>query len=93
MELGIHKAAHEAVALAFESQDFKLNSMDQPVKQEPLRDFLLEDHDIEKSQGVHVRKLGQVHETQRLGFRIKRRVGDALSFDFDVVQTNLDSSV
>ena len=78
MEFGIHEAAHEKIGVAFESQNFKLHEMHQAVKQAALGNFLVEDHNVEEGQGVHVCDLGQVDETQGPIFVVERRIGDAL---------------
>ena len=48
VKFGIHEAAHEEIGIAFESQDFKLDGVHEPVKQGSPGEFLVEDHDIEK---------------------------------------------
>src|SRR5258706_13290505 len=83
MESGIHEAVHEEIGVTFESQNFKLNRMDECVKQAALANFRVEDHNVEEGQGVHVRDLGQVDETQGPIFVVERRIGDALSVECD----------
>src|ERR1700733_7692128 len=83
MKLGIYKASNEKLGIAVESQDFELDGMHESVKQAPLRDFLVENNDVEKSQGVHVRDLGQIRKTQRPGFRVEGRIGAADTLEFE----------
>src|SRR5580704_4263528 len=83
MKLGLYEAAHEDVAIALLSENFKLDGMDQAVEQGALGHFLVEHHQIEKRQGVHVRDLGQVHESEGPIFLIKRWIGNASSLEFD----------
>src|ERR1035438_5725449 len=83
MKLGIYKASNEKLGIAVESQDFELDGMHESVKQTPLCDFLVENNDVEKSQGVHVRDLGQIRKTQGPGFRVEGRIGDADTVEFE----------
>ena len=83
MKLGIYKASNEKLGIAVESQDFELDGMHESVKQAPLGDFLVENNDVEKRQGVHVRDLGQIRKTQRPGFRVEGRIGDADTVEFE----------
>src|SRR5580704_1377466 len=83
MELGLDEAAHKEFGIPFEPQQFKLDRMHQAVKQRSLGDFLVEYDDIKKSQGVHVRKLGKVGETQSPGFGKEWRIGYGRAMKFD----------
>jgi len=83
MKLGIYQASNEKLGIAVESQDFELNGMHESVKQTPLCDFLVENNHVEKSRGVRVRDLGQIRKTQRPGFRVEGRIGDADTVEYE----------
>ena len=83
MKLGIDEAADEKLGVALDPQDCKLHGMHESVKQTALGDLFVEDHDVKKSQGVHVRDLGEIGKTQGPGFGVKRGIGDTIAVELD----------
>jgi hypothetical protein len=83
MGFGPHEVPYEQLGVAFEAEDLKLDGVHQGMEQGALAERLVEDHDIDKSQGVHVGDFGQVFKTLSAGLGVERRRGDTLAFEFD----------
>lgn len=82
MQLGVDEAPNESLGVALNPKNRKLNGVHESVKQAALGDLLVEHDHIEESERVHVRELGKVDKAQGLRFRVKGRVGDAISVEF-----------
>ena len=50
MNLRVHKAANPQFRVTLQAEHVKLNGVDEGMKQRPLRQFLIENNDIEKGQ-------------------------------------------
>src|ERR1039458_6225226 len=82
MKLGTQEAADEKLGVALESQHCNLAGIPQSMKQAALGDFLVEHDNVQKSQGVHVRDVGEMGKTKGPGFGVKRRIGETFTVAF-----------
>src|SRR5208283_3146772 len=76
-------AADEEFGAVVQAEHLKLNRMDECMKQGSLRQFLIENDDIDEGYRGHVSELGQVRETQRFRFTVKRQIRNAVAIEFD----------
>jgi hypothetical protein len=85
IEMGfrLHEALDEELGVALEAEDFKLDGVHQGVEQATLGERLVEDHDVDKGQGVHVGDFGEIVESESAGLGIESRWGEALAVEFD----------